>query len=100
MVRWATFGAAGLLTVVTGFLVWAEVADGAAPGPRAFVWGVAMLLWFAGIALSCSLLIIRRVTKRIDCWGKKLVRAYGLQRLESLAELLDETNVTPMYGRK
>lgn len=49
--------------------------------------------------MSCALLVVRLVNKRIDRWGNKLLQAYAVQRLGALAEILPD-NVTQLHGRK
>ena len=99
-VRWSLAAAASLLTVTSGYLVWVEVTDRTSSGPRAFIWAISLLLWIAFVALSCAILVVRCVVKRIDRWGNKLLRAYATQRGGAGFELMDETNVTSIYGRR
>lgn len=88
--RWVLATSAGLLTVVSGVLGWLEVANGGSPAPRSFVFGIAMVVWIAWIALTCSLLVIKQVNKRIDRWGNRVVAALCEKRLTNLADLMEE----------
>lgn len=97
--RWILLSAALSLTVAAGVLGWFEVVNDGTPAPRAFVWGIAMVVWIAWVALSCSVLVIQRITKRIDRAVKCIIDAICEKRLSNLADLMEDSNVRSINRR-
>lgn len=98
--RWVLAVSAGLLTVVSGVLGWFEWANGGSPAPRAFVFGIAMVGWIAFVALSCALLVLKKVIKRIDRWGERIIATICEKKLTNLADLMEDGNVRWINGKR
>jgi len=80
-IRWALLVSAISLTVVGGALGWIEVVNDASPAPRSFVLGIAMVGWVAFVALSCALLVVKKITKRIDRATNQIIDALMVAKL-------------------
>lgn len=97
--RWVLLGVALLLTVVAGAFGWFETVNDWAPAPRAFLWGLAMVAWIAWVAISCTVFVVQRIGKCICRSEARITRALCENRLNNLADAV-ENNVRPINERR
>jgi hypothetical protein len=98
--RWILLTTALLLTVAAGTFGWIETVDQWAPAPRAFVLGLAMVAWVAWVALSCAVLVVQRICKRICRAEARILEAIAAARLANLADAVENGNIRSINERR